>query len=48
MMNLTDMNVIRSLAKRHRFTFSKGLGQNFLIDPEVCPAIAESGIPAPE
>ena len=48
MMNLTDMNVIRSLAKRHRFTFSKGLGQNFLIDPEVCPAIAEAGIPAPE
>lgn len=45
MPELTDMQVIRSLAKRHHFTFSKGLGQNFLIDPEVCPAIAEYGIP---
>ena len=48
MMNLTDMQVIHGLAKRHHFTFSKGLGQNFLIDPEVCPAIAEYGIPAPD
>ncbi len=48
MLNLTDMQVIRELAKRHRFTFSKGLGQNFLTDPEVCPAIAEYGIPFPE
>jgi len=48
MMNLTDMQVIRELAKRHRFTFSKGLGQNFLIDAEVCPAIAEYGIPSEE
>ena len=48
MLNLTDMQVIRDLAKRHHFTFSKGLGQNFLIDPEVCPAIAGYGIPSPE
>ncbi|HBI86270.1 MAG TPA: ribosomal RNA small subunit methyltransferase A [Ruminococcus sp.] len=48
MMELTDMQVIRSLAKRTGFTFSKGLGQNFLIDPEVCPAIAEYGIPSRE
>jgi len=48
MLELTDMQVIRALAKRHHFTFSKGLGQNFLIDPEVCPAIAEAGIPSPE
>lgn len=46
MLELTDMQVIRSLAKRYDFSFSKGLGQNFLIDPEVCPAIAEYGIPA--
>ena len=45
MIELTDMQVIRSLCKHHRFTFAKGLGQNFLIDPEVCPAIAEYGIP---
>ena len=48
MLDLTDMQTIRALAKRHAFSFSKGLGQNFLIDPEVCPAIAEYGIPAPE
>lgn len=48
MLELTDMQVIRSLAKRYNFSFSKGLGQNFLIDPEVCPAIAEYGIPARE
>ena len=47
MLELTDMQVIRTLCKRHHFTFSKGLGQNFLIDPEVCPAIAEYGIPEP-
>lgn len=48
MLELTDMQIIRTLAKRHDFSFSKGLGQNFLIDPEVCPAIAEYGIPSPE
>ena len=48
MLELTDMQVIRALSKRYDFSFSKGLGQNFLIDPEVCPAIAEYGIPARE
>ena len=48
MPELTDMQYIRALAKRHNFSFSKGLGQNFLIDPEVCPAIAEYGIPSKE
>lgn len=48
MPELTDMQYIRTLAKRHNFSFSKGLGQNFLIDPEVCPAIAEYGIPSKE
>lgn len=45
MLNLTDMQTIRALANRHHFSFSKGLGQNFLIDPAVCPAIAQYGIP---
>lgn len=45
MLNLTDMQTIRALANRHHFSFSKGLGQNFLIDPAVCPAIAAYGIP---
>ncbi|MCL2755104.1 MAG: 16S rRNA (adenine(1518)-N(6)/adenine(1519)-N(6))-dimethyltransferase, partial [Oscillospiraceae bacterium] len=27
---------------RHGFEFSKTLGQNFLINPSVCPRMAES------
>ena len=27
---------------RHGVTFNKGLGQNFLVNPEVCPAMAEA------
>jgi 16S rRNA (adenine1518-N6/adenine1519-N6)-dimethyltransferase len=27
--------------KEHGFTFSKALGQNFLINPSVCPKMAE-------
>lgn len=41
MPQLTDQKYIRALLSRHNFTFSKGLGQNFLINPEVCPAMAE-------
>lgn len=43
MENLTDINVIRGLCERHGFSFSKSLGQNFLINPSVCPKIAEMG-----
>lgn len=43
MENLTNINVVRDLAARHGFHFSKGLGQNFLINPTVCPRIAEEG-----
>ncbi len=39
--NLCDVNVVKSLLKRHGFTFSKALGQNFLIDGGVCPKMAE-------
>lgn len=28
---------------RHGFNFSKGLGQNFIINPDICPKIAEMG-----
>lgn len=40
-MELTDINYIKRLLGRHGFTFSKALGQNFLIDPTVCPKMAE-------
>ncbi|MDD5923200.1 MAG: 16S rRNA (adenine(1518)-N(6)/adenine(1519)-N(6))-dimethyltransferase RsmA [Clostridia bacterium] len=42
---LYDITVIKGILGRYGFTFSKGLGQNFLIDPEVCPKIAEYGVP---
>ncbi len=41
--SLTNIRYVRSLLDRHGFHFSKKLGQNFLINPEVCPRIAEMG-----
>lgn len=35
LMNLCDYNTIRALLERHGFHFSKSMGQNFLIDPEI-------------
>lgn len=43
MENLTNINVIKNILRKHGFTFSKALGQNFLINPSVCPRIAEDG-----
>lgn len=40
-MNLYDFNTVNRILTSHGFTFSKALGQNFIIDPEVCPAMAE-------
>lgn len=42
-MELTEISVIKDLFSRHGFSFSKTLGQNFLINPAVCPKIAETG-----
>lgn len=42
MKNLSDINVIKSVMSRHGVTFNKGLGQNFLVDPDVCPAMADA------
>lgn len=39
---LTDAGYIRELLERHGFRFSKKLGQNFLINPSVCPRMAEA------
>lgn len=43
MENLSNIGVIKDILERHNFTFSKTLGQNFLINPKVCPKIAEMG-----
>ncbi len=43
MKNLTNISVVKELLEKYGFSFSKGLGQNFLINPSVCPRIAEYG-----
>ena len=40
--DLCDYNTVNGLLKRYGFTFSKALGQNFLIDGTVCPAMAQA------
>ncbi len=42
MQNLSDISVIKKILSEHGFTFSKSLGQNFLINPTVCPRMAET------
>ncbi|HIW74822.1 MAG TPA: 16S rRNA (adenine(1518)-N(6)/adenine(1519)-N(6))-dimethyltransferase RsmA [Firmicutes bacterium] len=39
---LTDLGTVRGLLARHGFRFSKKLGQNFLVNPSVCPRMAEA------
>lgn len=41
--NLSNIGVIKEIFEKHNFSFSKQLGQNFLINPSVCPKIAEMG-----
>lgn len=42
-MNLTNISNVKDILARHGFSFSKGLGQNFIINPDICPRIAENG-----
>ena len=39
---LTDLSVIKKVMGEHSVTFSKGLGQNFLVNPTVCPRMADA------
>ena len=41
MPDFANIDVIRTVLKRHGFTFEKSMGQNFLTDPTVCPQMAE-------
>lgn len=43
-MALSDIGTIKTILSKHGFTFSKEMGQNFLINPSVCPRMAESSI----
>ena len=40
MERLSDISNIKAILSRHGFTFSRSLGQNFLINPSVCPKMA--------
>ena len=42
MPNLTDLSTIRDLCERYDFALSKGFGQNFIVNPGVCPKIIEA------
>lgn len=44
MERLSDIGVIKDLLTRHGFTFSKALGQNFLVNPSVCPRMSEYAV----
>lgn len=42
LMDLCNYREIKDLLMRHGFTFSKSLGQNFIINKSICPAMAQS------
>jgi len=41
-MNLADIGSVRKILEAEGFSFKKSLGQNFLINPEVCPSMADA------
>ena len=44
MMELTNPSVIKETLSKNGFSFKKSLGQNFLINPTVCPKMANSAV----
>ena len=43
MQRLSDIGTIKEILNKYGFSFSKALGQNFLVNPSVCPRMAEYG-----
>lgn len=43
-MELTNPGVIKEVLSKNGFSFKKSLGQNFLINPTVCPKMADSAV----
>ena len=41
-MDLTNISVIKELCARHGFALSKGFGQNFIVNPGICPKMVEA------
>lgn len=44
MRELTNINYIKELLNKNNFRFSKSLGQNFLVNPSVCPKMADYAV----
>ena len=47
-MDLSDIRTVRAVLARHGFHFSHSLGQNFIIDADVCPKMAQLCGASPE
>lgn len=43
-MNLADFNTVEKLLTQAGFSFKKSLGQNFIVDPTVCPEMAAAAL----
>lgn len=41
MEQLSNISVIKDLLQRYNFNFSKSLGQNFIVNPSICPRMVE-------
>lgn len=41
MKKLTNISYIKELLRKYDFNFSKGLGQNFITNPSICPKMVE-------
>lgn len=41
MENLSDIKTIKTILKKHKFKFSHSLGQNFIINKNICPEMAK-------
>lgn len=48
MADLSNPAVVRALLARHQLRLKKGLGQNFLVNPGVCPRMAQAAGAGPE
>lgn len=42
MKDLSNISVVKEILKKNNFNFSKSFGQNFIIDPFVCPSMADA------
>ena len=42
MPSLTNLSYIKELSQKYGFTFEKKFGQNFIINPSVCPRIVDN------